>query len=56
MIAYGSPFPTDNSIWHCETFSFMMSLPAMSMGAENDLKKSRKAVIGKGYQNYHPDC
>jgi len=56
MIAYDNPFPTGNSIWHCEPFSFTMSLPAMSLDAENDLMKSRKAVIGKGCQNCCPDC
>ena len=41
-----SPFPPNDVIWHHETFSFMMSHPAMSLG--DRLCTSRKGGAGGG--------
>ena len=49
-----SPFPPNDAIWHHETFSFMMSHPAMSLGDRTCLTKrvvDRSVVEFGGVQN-----
>ena len=43
-----NPFPTNDAFWRHETFSFMMSHPAMSMSLGDRLCASRKGGVGGG--------